>query len=196
MIWQTLKRPTGRVALWLTGVAVLLFVVSNVMATWFWHQAGGVGLLDTDGGANLFSASTAISLPPAGTADRVLAIAHAYSSSMATTHIWLTCSLDLIFPLAVALMGWTVVAWAVRPLKSAPLRKGLSVIGAVLAVSYLVADWSENASEVLILTGADALASIKPYLSQGKMTIFGALAVVMFVSLACRLIPTPGRLEM
>jgi len=186
MIPAWLRRPSGRLAITATLLALTLLVVSNVAATLFWTSAGGVGLLDLSGGANLLDPHTTIALPASGP-ERLLAIRDAYSSSATTAHAWLLCTVDLAFPAAIGLMGWSVVAWASHPLPGRR-RRAFQVLGATVAICYPVADWTENILELALLAGHDSAATLVVAVTSIKMAVFGAVVIVMTAALVARFI--------
>jgi len=160
------------------GAGIGLAVISNISATFFFHLTGGVGLLDLDGGANLLHPSAGRTLPPAGTPDRILAILTAYSSQARMVHSVLLCTLDLVFPPALALTGWTTIAWATK-MWSPRWRTGAHLTGATLALAYLCADWAENVTELFLLAGHRGIAvTALPHLTATKLDVFALLAVV------------------
>lgn len=178
--------PSGRRVLATVGGAVALLVLSNVSATIFWRLNGGVGLLDLDGGENLFQPDTAQAFPTKGTSTRVLAILAAYSPNARLMHTVALCSLDLVFPAAVALMGWVTIAWACsRPDRDTP-RWCLAVAG-VLSLSYLVTDWGENLTELALLWGRrGAAVDLLPTLSALKLEMFAVVVMAMAAAILAR----------
>jgi len=180
------RRPTGRLAAIVTTLTVILLVVSNVAASLYWRSAGGVGLLDLSGGMNLFDPHTAITLPASGP-ERLLAIRDAYSHSAAVAHVWLLCTLDLVFPAMVGLMGWSVVAWASRAL---PRRRALTlgVLGATVAILYPLTDWTENVLELALLAGHDRAATFLVTVTPLKTAVFAAVLILMTIALVARLL--------
>jgi hypothetical protein len=178
--------PSGRHALWSVGIFAVLLVASNVSATLFWQFAGGVGLLDLDGGANLFQPEAALQLPPKATPARVLAILAAYSANARLAHALALVSLDLLFPAAVAVMAWATIVWACgRPGRDEP--RWCRLAAGILAVAYLVSDWGENVIELLILAGVrGGLAEALTIVSAAKMGVFATVAVAMGVAALVR----------
>jgi hypothetical protein len=164
------------------GAAVGLALVSNLVATLFWQRTGGVGLLDLDGGANLLHPEAGRPLPPAGTAERTLAIVTAYTGGARVAHAVLLCTLDLVFPLALAAAGWTTIARAAGSW-SPRWRTAALVAGAGLALAYLGADWGENVTELLLLAGRrGAAVTTLPHLSALKLQVFAVMALAMLAA--------------
>lgn len=180
--------PSGRRAGSLALAWLALLVLSNVSATVFWHAAGGVGLLDLDGGANLFDPSALIPLPPPGTGARVTAILDHYPSGIATYHAALLLSLDLVFPPLSALAGWVAIGWARRAWHPVVARIAF-VLSGLLALLYLIADWTENVLELLLLAGArGALPEVLPIVRELKTGSFAALALLAVSAVVIELV--------
>jgi hypothetical protein len=186
MIHALMHRPTGRVAITATVLALTLLVVSNVAASLFWTAAGGVGLLDLSGGANLLDPHAAIALPASGP-ERLLAIRDAYTPAAAQVHAWLLCTLDLVFPAAIGLMGWSVVAWASHLLPRRPQRV-LRALGATAGIFYPAADWTENVLELALLAGHDGAATSLVIVTPAKTAVFAAMLILMTAALVTRLV--------
>jgi hypothetical protein len=179
---RRLLHPSGALVLATAAATLLQLLAANIMSTVFWHLAGGVGELDLDGGANLFHAATKIPLPPAGTPQRLIAIVHAYPASAVALHTWLTCSLDFVLPPTVALLAWVTLRWSANRVSGTP-RTILTITGGVLAVAYLLADWTENVLELLLLTGVSATATAKPIATTIKTGTAGAIVIAISAGL-------------
>jgi hypothetical protein len=179
-------RPTGRRALAVTGTVLALLVASNISATIFWHLTGGVGLLDLDGGENLAQPGTAQPLPAHGTPARVLALLSAYGPHARLAHTLLLCSLDLVFPAAVATMGWTAIAWA-GTRATAPVRRGTLIVAGAVSLTYLLADWGENLTELLLLSDRRGPAvDLLPHLTAIKLEAIAVMLATMLAATALR----------
>lgn len=181
---STWRNPDGRRSLAVLGAAVGLVVISNITATIFWHLAGGVGLLDLDGGANLLHPAAGPQLPAPGTPARILAILASYTPHDRLIHDLLLCTLDLVFPPLLGLTGWTTIAWASR---AWPVRRraGARLIGATLALAYLSADWAENVTELLLLAGHRGnVVSVLPHLTNAKLDLFAVMAAATLAAVA------------
>ncbi len=179
-------RPTGRRTLAVAATVVALLVASNISATIFWHLTGGVGLLDLDGGQNLTHPGTAQPLPAPGTPARTLAILSAYGPHARLAHTLLLCSLDLVFPAAVATMGWTTIAWA-RTRWTARARRSALIVAGAMSLSYLLADWGENLTELLLLSGRRGrVVDLLPHLTAIKLKAFTVMLATMLAAAALR----------
>lgn len=178
-------RPSGRRVLVVLGAFVGLLAASNVAGTIFWQSTGGVGILDIDGGANLFQPDTARPFPPKGTGLRVLAILGSYDLNARLAHGVMTCTLDLLLPLSIAALCWVGVVWGWSSRGEAP---GWVRVGAgLVAVAYLVSDWGENCLELYLLTGGRGAAiDVLPVVSQVKLGLFGLVGVGVIFALIAR----------
>ena len=134
----------------LLAVLVGLAVLSNIAATAF-ASAFGVGLLDLDGGRNLFNPAGPRWLPVAGP-KRVAAIVTHYSASAVRDHVALTLTLDILFPAAGVAFGWV----ASRNLADVLNTRWLVFPGIGLASAYGLSELMENGTELALLLGADA----------------------------------------
>ncbi len=178
-------RPSGRRVLAVLGAFVGLLVLSSVLATAFWWSTGGVGILDLDGGANLFQQDTRRPFPPKGTGLRVLAILSSYDATARLTHAVMTCTLDLLFPLSIAALCWVGVVWGWSGRGDAP--RGVRVGAGLLALVYLVSDWGENCLELYVLGGGRGAAlGILPVVSQLKLGLFALVTLAVLVSVGAR----------
>lgn len=169
-------RPTGRTALRMVILSIGLLILSNVVATVFWHLDGGVGLLDLDGGANLAQPWAAIDLQPPGTPQRTLAILASYGPAARTAHAIILMTLDLAFPPTLALTGWIVAGWASRTWPAAA-RSAAMLVAGLASSAYLVLDLGENLTELILLAGrSGAAADLLPLLTGAKSQAFAAMA--------------------
>lgn len=174
-------RPSGRRVLAVLGVFVGLFVVSSIGATAFWSSTGGVGILDIDGGANLFQPDTARPFPPKGTGLRVLAILASYDATARLAHVVMTCTLDLLLPLSIAALCWVGVVWAWGR------ARWVRVAAGTLAISYLLVDWGENCLELYLLAGGrGAAVDVLPVVSQLKLVLFALVAAAIIIGVVTR----------
>lgn len=174
-------RPSGRRVLAVLGVFVGLFVVSSIGATVFWSSTGGVGILDIDGGANLFQPDTARPFPPKGTGLRVLAILASYDAGARLAHIVMTCTLDLLLPLSIAALCWVGVVWAWGR------ARWVRVAAGTLAIAYLLVDWGENCLELYLLAGGrGAAVDVLPVVSQLKLVLFALVAAASIIGVVTR----------
>ena len=149
---MTLPRSAGTVAALTVGLFVALMAVSNIAASLFWDFTGGLGLLDLDGGRNIAQPEAGVELSAQGTPERISELLGLYSSEARGVHAAITLTLDLVFPLALALSGVAVTRWfAGRLIRG---RRAVLIAGAVIAWTYAAVDWSENLVELLLLAGA------------------------------------------
>ncbi len=178
--------PTGPRVVGTVGAFLMLIVTSNIVATFFWRSTGGVGFLDMDGGENVLQPNTGPPFPAAGTEARTQALLDAYSANARSLHMVATCTLDLIFPAAIAVMCWVTIVWAcTRPDGDRP-RWCLWVAGG-LAIAYLVADWGENLIELYLLGGGrGAAVNLLHQVTSAKLGVFAAVAIAMAVFILAR----------
>lgn len=183
---NTWANPSGRRALNVLGVTAILVVISNISATAFWHLNGGVGLLDLDGAANLLQPAVAHPVPAPGSPARIEAVLALYTPAARFVHVLLLCTLDLVFPPLLGFAGWTTIAWASRSMKTR-WRTGARLLGAALAVAYPCADWSENMTELLLLSGyRGAAVDVLPHLTTAKLNALIVMAVVAITTVTAQ----------
>lgn len=178
-------RPSGRRVLAVLGAFCGLLALSNVVGTIFWHSTGGVGILDIDGGANLFQPDTGRQFPPKGTGLRVLAILGSYDANARLAHAVMTCTLDLLLPLSIAALCWVGVVWGWS--SRGRVSQWVRIVAGLLSIAYLVSDWGENCLELYLLGGGrGAAVDILPVTSQVKLVLFGVVAAAVVVAVVAR----------
>ena len=82
---------------------------------------------------------------------RVVGILALYTDAAASTHVLLTLTLDLLFPVAGVVFGW-IASRNLRAVLSA--GRAIAIVGIVLSIGYGVSELAENALELSLLLGA------------------------------------------
>ncbi|MBM7841430.1 hypothetical protein [Herpetosiphon giganteus] len=132
------KFAQPRLIWWAFGLAMVLLIFSNLLATMFHSWTGGYGLLDLGGGANAFSAKTSVTP----------ALAYELIGNYGTqrsNHLWLILP-DMLLPIGVWLFFGLTLLWLTR--EQAGWQRWLPC----LASLYLLGDYSENICEALMLS--------------------------------------------
>jgi hypothetical protein len=141
-------RRGARATLAALGAFLALGTLNNIAAALFAGRFG-IGLLDLDGGASVVSPGSPVVLPEPGPA-RVQEILHLYSSGATQAHLFITLTLDLLFPIAGVLFG-VIASRNLRSVLRAPAA--IAAIGVALAICYGLSELVENTFEVLLLSG-------------------------------------------